>query len=88
VMGELLGSPLRYRAGRVGDFVRIEGPPGLRRAVGRVVRLQPADTPPVTGAPVPRAQSVALEPETATEDPDSDEQPRDVGRPDDGSPAT
>ncbi|MEX7472244.1 threonine/serine exporter ThrE family protein [Mycobacterium adipatum] len=69
VMGELLGSPLRYRAGRVGDFVRIEGPPGLRRAVGRVVRLQPAENPPPTGAPTPRAQSVALEPETVSEDP-------------------
>jgi uncharacterized membrane protein YjjB (DUF3815 family) len=43
VLGEFLGSPLRYRAGRVGDFIRKEGPPGLRRAVGRVVRLRPAE---------------------------------------------
>lgn len=65
VMGELLGSPLRYRAGRVGDFVRIEGPPGLRRAVGRVVRLQPTENSPTTSAAAARARSVALEPETA-----------------------
>ena len=63
VMGELLGSPLRYRAGRIGNLVRIEGPPGLRRAVGRVVRLQPTDKP----AAVARTQSVALEPATASE---------------------
>ncbi|MGW0163355.1 threonine/serine ThrE exporter family protein [Mycobacterium sp. NPDC003323] len=65
VMGELIGSPLRYRAGRIGDFVRIEGPPGLRRAVGRVVRLQPAENPSTSGPAVARARSVALEPETA-----------------------
>lgn len=86
VMGELIGSPLRYRAGRVGDFVRIEGPPGLRRAVGRVVRLQPAEPPPATGTAVPRAQSVALEPETATEDAGTDEQPpKESGTDDDGA---
>ncbi|MCV7290271.1 threonine/serine exporter family protein [Mycolicibacterium wolinskyi] len=62
VMGELLGSPLRYGAGRIGDFFRIEGPPGLRRAVGRVVRLRPADGPQVTGTARPRSRSVALEP--------------------------
>lgn len=81
VMGELLGSPLRYRAGRVGDFLRIEGPPGLRRAVGRVVRLQPA-----TDVPAPRAQSVALEPETSAEDSDGDEPPKETVDTDDGSP--
>jgi len=60
VLGELLGSPLRYRAGRVGDFVRADGPPGLRRAIGRVVHLQPSDAEPVTVEPA--AESVALEP--------------------------
>lgn len=60
VLGEFLGSPLRFRAGRIGDFIRKEGPPGLRRAVGRVVRLQPA-TVHATEI-VPRARSVALEP--------------------------
>jgi uncharacterized membrane protein YjjP (DUF1212 family) len=66
VMGELIGSPLRYRAGRVGDFVRIEGPPGLRRAVGRVVRLQPTENTSTMGATVQRARSVALEPDMDT----------------------
>lgn len=63
VLGEFLGSPLRYRAGRVGDFFRIEGPPGLRRAVGRVVRLRPAEDAPTTGPLRRPIQSVALEPE-------------------------
>ncbi|PJK20399.1 hypothetical protein CSX11_21310 [Mycobacterium goodii] len=63
VLGEFLGSPLRYRAGRVGDFFRIEGPPGLRRAVGRVVRLRPAEDAPATGPLRRPIQSVALEPE-------------------------
>lgn len=63
VMGELLSSPLRYRAGRVGDFVRIEGPPGLRRAVGRVVHLRPAEGPRVGNRRV-KSRSVALEPDT------------------------
>jgi len=75
-MGELLGSPLRYRAGRVGDFVRIEGPPGLRRAVGRVVHLRPSESPARPGARRLRSRSVALEPETETaedtEEPESD----------------
>ncbi len=64
VMGEFLGSPLRYRAGRIGDFFRIEGPPGLRRAVGRVVHLGPAGThqPPEPGGQ--RSRSVALSPVT------------------------
>lgn len=89
VMGELIGSPLRYRAGRIGDFVRIEGPPGLRRAVGRVVRLQPAEQAPTTGTAAPRAQSVALEPETATEDADTDEQPpKESGTDDEGGAKT
>lgn len=70
VMGELLGSPLRYRAGRIGEFFRKEGPPGLRRAVGQVVRLQPADNPTAVGAP--RAESVPLEAAPA-EEPDDDE---------------
>ena len=60
VLGEFLGSPLRFRAGRIGDFVRKEGPPGLRRAVGRVVRLQPAGEQPTEI--VSRTRSVALQP--------------------------
>lgn len=43
VMGEIVASPLRFGAGRVGDFFRKDGPPGIRRAVGRgVVQLRPA----------------------------------------------
>jgi uncharacterized membrane protein YjjP (DUF1212 family) len=60
VLGEFLGSPLRFRAGRIGDFVRKEGPPGLRRAVGRVVRLQPSGDQPTEINW--RTRSVALEP--------------------------
>ncbi|MUL85601.1 MULTISPECIES: threonine/serine exporter family protein [unclassified Mycolicibacterium] len=76
VMGELLGSPLRYRAGRIGDFFRIEGPPGLRRAVGRVVRLRPAETT-TAAAGVQRAESVPLEaaPEKEPDGDESDELP-------------
>jgi len=66
VMGELLGSPLRYRAGRIGAIVRVQGPPGLRRAVGAVVRLRPADEQSSThDAPYKRSWSVALEPAPA-----------------------
>ncbi|MBX7432978.1 threonine/serine exporter family protein [Mycobacterium sp. Y57] len=43
VLGEFIGAPLRYRAGRVSDFLRADGPPGLRRAVGSVVQLHPSD---------------------------------------------
>ena len=62
VLGEFVGSPLRYRAGRLGDFFRIEGPPGLRRAVGRVVRLQPAEPQHASATGSHRSLSVALEP--------------------------
>ncbi|MGE2729564.1 threonine/serine ThrE exporter family protein [Mycolicibacterium vaccae] len=64
VMGELLGSPLRYRAGRIGEILRVEGPPGLRRAVGKVVALQPTDGRDEPRAPYQRSWSVAMEPET------------------------
>ncbi|GAY15763.1 membrane protein [Mycobacterium sp. shizuoka-1] len=67
VMGELLASPLRYGAGRVGEFIRVEEPPGLRRAVGRVVRLRPATGRVVNRGPHQRSWSVALEPTPATE---------------------
>ncbi len=60
VLGEFIGSPLRYRAGRIGDFIRKEGPPGLRRAVGRVVHLAPAEDQP--SEIIPRTRSVALQP--------------------------
>lgn len=63
VMGELLGSPLRYRAGRIGGFLRVEGPPGLRRAIGNVVALRPSGDQPQPPTPHRRSWSVALEPE-------------------------
>lgn len=62
VLGEFLGSPLRYRAGRIGEFLRVEGPPGLRRAVGAVVHLRSADTAPQVGEGSRQSSSVALEP--------------------------
>lgn len=62
VLGELLGSPLRYRAGRLGHLLRTEGPPGLRRAVGKVVALRPAATGQPSRKPHERSWSVALEP--------------------------
>ncbi len=43
VMGEFLGSPLRVGAGRLGAWLRVEGQPGLRRAVGRSIILRPAE---------------------------------------------
>lgn len=88
VMGELLASPLRFRAGRIGDFVRIEGPPGLRRAVGKVVRLRPAEAPASVGAAVPRAQSLALEPETGEDDTPDDDEGSESGDADEGTDAT
>jgi uncharacterized membrane protein YjjB (DUF3815 family) len=72
VMGELMGSPLRYRAGRIGASLRVQGPPGLRRAVGQVVRLRPADSgDPLSRKPYQRSWSVALEPESAEYDADT-----------------
>ncbi|ULN38272.1 threonine/serine ThrE exporter family protein [Mycolicibacterium smegmatis] len=81
VLGEFIGSPLRYRAGRVGDFFRIEGPPGLRRAVGRVVRLRPAEDGPITGPLRRPIESVALEPEPtpSTTGDESEDAPRQDG---------
>lgn len=60
VLGEFIGAPLRYGAGRLGGLVRIEEPPGLRRAVGRVVRLRPTHRP--RDPRGTRARSVPLEP--------------------------
>jgi hypothetical protein len=72
VMGELFGSPLRHGTGRIRDFFRIEGPPGLRRVVGRVARLRPAVTPP--SEPSPRRQrNFALKPKPATEPGDAED---------------
>lgn len=62
VLGEFLGSPLRYRAGRIGKFLRVEGPPGLRRAVGAVVHLRSTDPPPPAHQGNRQSPSVALEP--------------------------
>jgi hypothetical protein len=64
VMSELLGSPLRHGTGRIRDLFRIEGPPGLRRVVGRVVRLRPAVSPPSERIRR-RPRSFALKPKTA-----------------------
>ncbi len=63
VLGEFIGSPLRYRAGRVGKFLRVEGPPGLRRAVGAVVHLQPAGEAGPVHTEGERSRSVAMEPD-------------------------
>lgn len=65
VMGELLASPLRYRAGRLGEMFRVDGPPGVRRAVGRVVRLRPATEHAAKRNPHQKSWSVALEPSPA-----------------------
>ncbi|MGD9621895.1 MAG: threonine/serine exporter ThrE family protein [Mycolicibacterium sp.] len=62
VLGEFLASPLRYRAGRLGRFLRVEGPPGLRRAVGEVVHLHSTDTDPRIRIGGRVSPSVALEP--------------------------
>ncbi len=70
VLGEFLGSPLRYRAGRIGEFLRVDGPPGLRRAVGAVVHLRSTDGAlqvPESGRQ-PLSSSVALEPALPEED--------------------
>ena len=73
VLGELLGSPLRHGAGRIGGFFRLDGQPGMRRAVGRVVRLQPAANTRANGIGSPQWRSVPLQPEQA-EYPDTAEQ--------------
>lgn len=63
VLGEFVGSPLRYRAGRIGEFLRVEGPPGLRRAVGAVVHLQSTDPAAAMRKDGQQSSSVALEPD-------------------------
>ncbi|MDY6994990.1 MAG: threonine/serine exporter family protein [Actinomycetota bacterium] len=68
VLGEFIGSPLRYRAGRLGEFLRVEGPPGLRRAVGAVVHLQPAGESAPVRTEGQRSRSVAMEPDLGTHD--------------------
>jgi uncharacterized membrane protein YjjP (DUF1212 family) len=61
VMGEFLGSPLRVGAGRLGHRLRVEGPPGLRRAVGRGITLRPAGVVTATAATAtPTTGSVPL----------------------------
>ncbi|MGV0645287.1 threonine/serine ThrE exporter family protein [Mycolicibacterium sp. XJ879] len=74
VLGEFLGSPLRYRAGRIGNFLRKEGLPGLRRAIGPVVHLQPAEADQAAGSHRPSSRSVALEPPKSDEADDDDEE--------------
>jgi uncharacterized membrane protein YjjP (DUF1212 family) len=66
VMGELLASPLRHGTGRIRNLFRIEGPPGLRRVVGRVARLRPAVAPPSQRGPRP-SRNFALKPKRAKE---------------------
>lgn len=83
VMGELLGSPLRYRAGRIGDFFRVEGPPGLRRAVGQVVHLQPAEGAQQTTTSAPLSRSVPLEPASPDDTESSEADDRTGGEDDD-----
>jgi uncharacterized membrane protein YjjP (DUF1212 family) len=87
VLGELLGSPLRYRAGRLGKLLHVRGAPGVRRAVGRAVRLQPADVHVREGADAERTVSVALELVPVSEDDtaDSGESPDDESRDSDAS---
>lgn len=79
VLGEFVGSPLRSGAGRLGRWLRlggVAGMPGLRRAVGRDVDLQPA-VPESAAPPRPTqsTSSVALvSPEDqASEDATADE---------------
>jgi uncharacterized membrane protein YjjB (DUF3815 family) len=63
VLGEFIGAPLRYGAGRIGGRFRMEEPPGIRRAVGRVVRLRPAKPTPSGARSLGVSKtSVALEP--------------------------
>ncbi len=62
VLGEFISSPLRYRAGRIGELLRVEGPPGLRRAVGEVVHLRSTDAAAPMSAGSQRSPSIALEP--------------------------
>lgn len=85
VLGELVGSPLRYGAGRVGAFFRKDGPPGLRRGVGRVVRLRPSPAaPPQAGKLEPRLRSLPLEPESEIEAEDAQaDRPAAEAEPDD-----
>lgn len=61
VMGEFIGAPLRYREGRIGEFMRKPEQPGIRRAVGRAVRRRPTGGTSPAG-PASRARSVALTP--------------------------
>ncbi|MCV7224428.1 threonine/serine exporter family protein [Mycolicibacterium elephantis] len=68
VLGEFLGSPLRYRAGRIGDLLRKEGLPGLRRAIGPVVHLRPTEAAHTTSTHHPQSRSVALEPTPADQE--------------------
>ena len=64
VMGEFMGSPLRSGAGRVSRFLQRPEQPGIRRAVGRGVRLRPVKAPRTKGSEYVRSRSVALEPFT------------------------
>ena len=78
VLGEFIGSPLRYRAGRLGEFLRVEGPPGIRRAVGAVVHLQPAGEGMTLRTEGQRSRSVAMEPDLGG-DRSADDLPEDEG---------
>lgn len=85
VLGELVGSPLRYGAGRIGTFFRKDGQPGLRRGVGRVVRLRPTKAAaPQAGKLEPRLRSLPMTPESEVdaEDDDTRGEDRPEDRPD------
>jgi uncharacterized membrane protein YjjP (DUF1212 family) len=62
VMGEFIGSPLRSGAGRFSRFFQKPEHPGIRRAVGRGVRLRPVKSPRAKSTEYPSSRSVALEP--------------------------
>jgi uncharacterized membrane protein YjjB (DUF3815 family) len=58
VMGEFLSSPLRLGAGWLGRTLRVDGAPGLRRAVGMAVTLR--STQPLIGPEEPLAVTGSL----------------------------
>jgi uncharacterized membrane protein YjjP (DUF1212 family) len=86
VMGEFIGSPLRVGAGRLGEWLRVDGMPGLRRSVGVGVTLRSSEETdhPATLHEV-SSGSVALVPVDPREETDDEEQPDDAP-PDDDRP--
>jgi uncharacterized membrane protein YjjP (DUF1212 family) len=62
VMGEFLSSPLRLGAGWLGRLLRVEGAPGLRRAVGVGVTLRSTRPEPKADEPMSVTGSLPLVP--------------------------